>query len=104
MEYTWAFFGAFLDAIAKLSPILFALITLIIVNGLAMGRREGWTVSDSLYHAFINATTVGYGDLHPTSGFSKFLAIANAFIGLLLTGIAVGAGTYAVQAAYSFSF
>jgi len=104
MEYTWAFFEAFMDAILELTPILLALISLIVANGLAVGRLEGWCVGDSLYHAFINATTVGYGDFCPTTGFSKFLTVLNAFVGLLLTGIVVGAGTFAVQRAYQVAF
>lgn len=104
MEYTWGFFTTFVDAIAKLSPILIALFLLVIVNGLAIGRIEKWKRGDALYHVFINATTVGYGDFRPTVGFSKFLSVLNAFVGLILTGIVVGAGTYSVQAAYEFSF
>ena len=63
MEYAWTFLFSFADVIARLFPILLMLIALIVLNGLSIGRVEGWKVGESLYHAFINATTVGYGDI-----------------------------------------
>ena len=101
MEYTWTFFGIFLDALVRLAPLLGCLLLIIVVNGLTIGRLEGWRRSDALYHAFINATTVGYGDLHPSRGPSKVLAVLNAFVGLLLTGIVVGGGVYSVERTYA---
>ncbi len=101
MEYTWTFFGIFADVLARLSPLLGSLIVLIVLNGLVIGRLEGWKRGDALYHAFINATTVGYGDMRPTRGSSKILAVLNAFVGLLLTGIVVGGGVYSVERTYA---
>ena len=101
MEYTWTFFGLFVDVLARLSPVLLSLITLIVINGLTIGRLEHWKTGDALYHAFINATTVGYGDMRPTRGLCKVLAVLNAFVGLLLTGIVVGGGVYAVERTYA---
>ena len=75
------------------------MLLLIVINGLLIGRIEGWRRGDALYHALINATTVGYGDFRPTKGVAKFLSVLNAFMGLLLTGIFVGAGVYAVEGA-----
>ena len=100
MIYTWTFFTTFADVLLRLGPIVLVLIAFITANGLVIGRIEGWRRGDALYHAFINATTVGYGDLRPTRGVSKFLAVLNAFLGLLFTGIFVGAGVYAVEKAF----
>lgn len=99
MSYTWAFFSFYADVLLRLAPIALTLIALIVANGLTIGRIEGWKRSDALYHAFINATTVGYGDFRPTRGVSKILSVLNAFMGLLFTGIFVGAGVYAVEKA-----
>ncbi|MEP4878354.1 MAG: potassium channel family protein [Tateyamaria sp.] len=97
MSYTWVFFFYLADVLTRLAPIVLSLIAVIITNGLAIGRLEGWKRGDALYHAFINATTVGYGDFRPTLGTSKILSVLNAFLGLLFTGIFVGAGVYAVE-------
>ena len=98
MTYPIEFFVAMVRGLSALSPILLTLLGIIVVNGLVIGRIEGWHIGDALYHAFINATTVGYGDFRPSHGVTKFLAIINAFLGLLLTGVFVGVGVYAVEA------
>lgn len=97
MQHTWLFFSYFFDVLTKLSPITIALAGLIAMNGLLIGRIEGWSRGVALYHAFINATTVGYGDIHPSRSGSRALCVLNAFMGLLFTGIFVGAGVYAVE-------
>ncbi len=102
MDYTLMFFGFFADVIARLAPILIILLAIILANGLTIGRLERWKRSDALYHAFINATTVGYGDFRPTRGVCKALAVFNAIVGLILTGIVVGAAVYSVERTYAF--
>ena len=79
------------------APVIVPLMGVIVVNGLVIGRLEGWQRSDAIYHAFINATTAGYGYFRPTKGWAKVLSVFNAFLGLLLTGIFVGTGVYAVE-------
>jgi hypothetical protein len=32
---------------------------------------EGWSVIDALYFTVVTLTTIGYGDLHPTTDLSK---------------------------------
>ena len=68
--------------------------------GFIIGRIVGWSLSDSLYHAFINATTVGYGDFRPSEKRAKFLAIVLAFIGLVFTGMVVAIALHAANYAY----
>ena len=36
---------------------------------------EGWSVVDSLYFTVITLTTIGYGDLHPTTDLAKIFTI-----------------------------
>jgi hypothetical protein len=57
-------------------------------------------VADSLYYGFITATTVGYGDFHPTRTRSKYKAIFVALVGVLFTGIIFAAGIAAIEAAF----
>lgn len=99
MEISQTFLKVFASDLAYLSPILTGLVVFILGTGLAIGKIEGWTGRDSIYHAFINATTVGYGDLRPTRDLSKLLSVVNAFAGLLLTGVFVGIGVHSVQTA-----
>ena len=73
------------------------LLLLIAILGLVIGRLEGWSRGDAIYHAFINATTVGYGDLRPTHPLAKALAIVIAFVGLVLAGVVVALGVYAFE-------
>ena len=53
-----------------------------------------------MYHALIVATTVGYGDFHPTKKLAKFLAITLAFVGLIFTGIVVALAIHAAHHAF----
>lgn len=70
-------------------PLFLGLGVIIAALAIAVGRREGWSIGDSLYYGFITATTVGYGDMTPTTGRGKIYAIILAMIGLVFTGIMV---------------
>jgi len=99
MEFTLTFLKVFLTGIFYVSPILIFLAIFISIIGLLVGRRGGWSRADSLYCAFITATTVGYGDVHPKTARSKYIAIKIALTGLVFTGIIVAVGLSAVDAA-----
>ncbi len=100
IEFTLNFLRVFFLELVYLGPILVSLILLISFMGYIIGRVEGWSWLDALYHAFINATTVGYGDFRPTKKLSKMLAVATAFVGLVFTGIMVALGLHAVELAF----
>ena len=107
MEFTLNFLRLFLIDLVYAMPLLVILVALICLVGYIIGRVEGWSKADAIYHAFINATTVGYGDLHPTKRLSKILAVVNAFVGILFVGIVVAidlhAAIYAFSEAYDMS-
>jgi voltage-gated potassium channel len=100
--FTIVFVKQFFFGIGLTSPILVFLALVISIIGLLVGRREGWSRPDALYWAFITATTVGYGDLRPTKGGSRVLAVLTGFLGLILSGIivavAIEATTKALEA------
>lgn len=100
MEFTLEFLHIFALDLMFAAPILISLVLLIALIGFVIGRIEGWSLSDSLYHAFINATTVGYGDFRPSEKRAKFLAIVLAFIGLVFTGMVVAIALHAANYAY----
>jgi hypothetical protein len=100
MRFSQIFLEIFLTDIAGLAPLILALMAFIALAGVAVGKLEHWTLVDSVYQAFITATTVGYGELFPTKTLSKSLCVLIAFVGLLLTGIVVATGVHAVAEAY----
>jgi ABC-type dipeptide/oligopeptide/nickel transport system permease subunit len=100
MKFTFDFIRMFFIEIVYAGPILIFLILCITFMGLIIGRNEGWSRSDALYHAFINATTVGYGDFRPTTKTSKLLSVATAFVGIVFTGIVIAIGVHAADQAF----
>jgi hypothetical protein len=68
-------------------PILSALLILIVGLGFIVGLREGWTLQESIYFAFVTALTIGYGDFSPTTLLTRTLAIAIGMCGVLVTAL-----------------
>jgi voltage-gated potassium channel len=68
--------------------------------GLLVGVREGWSRFDSVYWAFITATTVGYGDIRPLKNLSKMMSILIAITGMIFTGIIVALALNAATMAF----
>jgi len=68
-------------------PILSVLLGLMIALGLVIGWREGWSVQDSIYFAFVSGLTIGYGDLAPKFLLTRVLAIFIGVCGVLLTAL-----------------
>jgi voltage-gated potassium channel len=100
MEFTWDFIRMFSIGLFYAAPLSATLVLLIVVLGHVLGRLVGWSTFDALYHAFVAATTLGYGDLHPRRKRSKLLAIAIALVGIIFTGIMVAIALH--SAAHAF--
>ena len=100
MEFTFSFLHIFFMDVIYAAPLLTFLILLIGFIGYVIGKIEGWSFWDSLYHAFINATTVGYGDFRPTKKASRMLAVVLAFIGIVFAGMIVAIALHAADYAY----
>ncbi len=49
--------------------------------------EEGWSWVDSFYFSSVAATTVGFGDLTPTSDTSKLVTVFYIFAGISLIGV-----------------
>ena len=80
-------------------PILSALIVLMMALGLVVGLREGWSIQESMYFAFVSGLTIGYGDLSPKTLLARTLAICIGLCGVLLTALLAGLAVKAFAAA-----
>ena len=101
MEFTLHFLHVFFMDIFHAAPLLIFFILLISFIGYLIGKIEEWSIWDSLYHAFINAATVGYGDFRPTRKTSRILAIVLAFVGIVFAGIVVAMAIHSADYAYA---
>jgi hypothetical protein len=80
-------------------PILSGLLALIVGLGIVIGLREGWSVQDSVYFAFVSGLTIGYGDLAPKSLLTRALAIVIGLCGVLFTALLAAVAVKALTAA-----
>ena len=105
MEYTFSYFEHFSNHLAMVWPLLCTIALFIVVLGVIVGFLESWSRFDSIYWAFITATTVGYGDIRPLKPLSRILSIFIALIGVTFTGIivamAIDAATRSFKDAYT---
>ena len=79
-------------------PILSILLLLIAGLGLIVGIREGWSIQESQYFAFVTGLTIGYGDFAPKSLLGRVLAIGIGLCGLLLTALLAAIAVKALTA------
>jgi len=96
---TFKFLKVLVFGLWYFSPLLVVLAGTIMLLGYVAGKWEGWSRTDSLYWAFVTATTVGYGDFRPIRRRSRIIAIFIAVLGLLTTGIIVALGVNAATKA-----
>ncbi len=68
-------------------PILSALLAVIVVLGLVVGLREGWSIEESVYFAFVTGLTIGYGDFAPKLFLGRVLVVGIGLCGILLTAL-----------------
>jgi hypothetical protein len=59
---------------------------LLAVGTIAFHHMEGWSWVDSFYFSAIAGTTVGFGDLHPTTDASKLFSVAYIFFAVGIIG------------------
>ena len=101
MEITFRFVKIFFYGLEFASPLLLSLAVVITLLGQIVGLRESWGRFDSLYWAFITATTVGYGDIRPVARLSKVLSVLIALTGIIFTGVIVALAINAATIAFS---
>lgn len=84
-------------------PVLSAVIVLIVGLGIAVGQREGWSIQESIYFAFVTGLTIGYGDLAPKTLLARALAVLIGMCGVILTGLVAAIAVKAITAAHDTS-
>ena len=99
MQFTIDYLTLFFTTLKLVSPLLVFAALLITLMGWIVGSREFWGRFDSIYWAFITATTVGYGDIRPLKKLSKVLSVFIALVGMTFTGILVAVAIYAASTA-----
>jgi len=62
--------------------LLFLAVFLLVVGTVFYHRHEGWTVIDSAFFSLITLTTVGYGNLVPTTTLSKIFTMVYLVLGM----------------------
>lgn len=62
---------------------LFSLVLTVLAGGTLFYRSvEGWSALDAAYFSVMTLTTVGYGDLTPTTPLSKVFTMAYVVVGI----------------------
>ncbi|WP_346350595.1 potassium channel family protein [Oceanimonas sp. AH20CE76] len=89
MELSISFIKMLALSLYFLGPVIILLFLIITLLALITSRLDGWRKSEALYWAFITALTVGYGDIRPKHGSSRFISIVIAILGIMLAGIVV---------------
>jgi hypothetical protein len=69
---------------------IFSLILLIGFGTWAYQQIEGWTFGQSFYFSVATLTTVGYGDIHPTTDASRIFTAIYILVGV---GVVIAALT-----------
>ena len=74
--FTLMFFRIYIVILWNITPLISFMLSLIVFLGWRMAKIEGWSFSRGQYCAFITATTVGYGVVHPTKPWSRLSLVA----------------------------
>ena len=61
-------------------------VLLVAVGTLAFSWLEEWSVVDSFYFSVVAITTVGFGDLSPTTDGAKLFTVAYILVGISIVG------------------
>ena len=63
-----------------------AVFVVLVVGVVFYSLAEGWSLADSLYFTVIALSTIGFGDLAPTTEFSRVFTVLYAIVGVGLIG------------------
>ena len=66
--------------------VVFVTALMILAGGILIHFAEGMSYGDGIWWAFVTATTVGYGDISPTTFYGRLIAMALMLVGIGLIG------------------
>lgn len=76
----------FFFEINGLKYMVFASLFCIVIGGVAIHFVEGMSVFDGIWWSFVTATTVGYGDISPSTAAGRVIAAILMIVGIGLIG------------------
>lgn len=87
--------GAIKGSLRKISIFMMIVLTLVIIMGSVMymveaGKNGFNSIPDSIYWAIVTITTVGYGDISPTTALGKFVASVIMLMGYAIIAVPTG--------------
>lgn len=101
MRFSIDFARALIVLLRKSFPIWGGISLFIMIGGFLLAWLEDLPIGTGLYFAWVTGTTVGYGDLTPTSGAARVVAIVVALFGILFTGFIVALALEAAKLSIS---
>ena len=93
------FLSGLLTGLSVVWPILSVLLGLMAGLGLVIGLREGWSIQESVYFAFVTGLTIGYGDFAPKFLLTRAMALGIGGCGVLLTALLAAVAVKALSGA-----
>ena len=80
----------------KIEIVITTLVVVALVGTIVYHNLEHWGYVDSFYVTGMTMTTIGYGDLHPTTPISKIFTVFFAFggVGISLFALSLFAAAY----------
>ncbi|PIZ51220.1 hypothetical protein COY27_04315 [Candidatus Woesearchaeota archaeon CG_4_10_14_0_2_um_filter_33_13] len=66
----------------RMLMLIITVVALLIIGTFVYHAVEDWSYMDAFYFSSISLSTRGYGELHPTTAFSKIFTVFYLFIGV----------------------
>ena len=66
--------------------IVFLTTAMIFIGGILIHLTEGMSLSDGVWWAFVTTTTVGYGDISPSTFYGRIIAMVLMLVGIGMIG------------------